>query len=609
MIDLFRVGAQLDGDNIRFGIYLPDIEKEDEISLTAKISHVSDFAWENTLDCSLNYLDNQHGYPFYEGQFDLTGQKKGLYRYQYEVRKKDTIYPRWASDPFARLTAAGHRSAFLYDKEEKVTLLPFKIPSVDELVVYECNISEYNRTFEGFSRNIGYLEALGVNAVEFMPLTNVVETYRWGYVPLNLFAPDERFGTPNHLKKLINTCHEHSIAVVMDVVYNHISGRFGYNVIYDQIGLENPITGEFGKQFSGLSDVNYAKQFAREFIFSVNRYYLDQFGVDGFRYDFTPGFFDGVKIGNVGLSHLLWSTREYAKSIGRPNIIQCIEHLEKCNVQDVEFEPVDVFNKTYANACWYEDFRKNLEERFAKDDLDESLIRLLDLDSHGYQICYESEIEELVKSPFVYLETHDHSRLISYFPARASTKDYFGESQGDRYSSFYLTQPYVIALFTSPGTPMIHNGQEFGENYIIPESGMERILNFRFLRWENTEDGPGRILLSLYQKLISLRKIHPSLRSRGLNSFYYYNQYDPLTSGIGNYRPPKGVYFYKRQSENEIILVALNFTNQDILVPHPFPDVGIWRELLHGSKVTNTIQNRCPKFKIPSNYGCIYLFE
>ena len=123
MIDLFRVGAQLDGDNIRFGIYLPDIEKEDEISLTAKISHVSDFAWENTLDCSLNYLDNQDGYSFYEGQLDLTGQKKGLYRYQYEVHKKDTIYPRWASDPFAKLTAAGHRSAFLYDQEEKVKLL------------------------------------------------------------------------------------------------------------------------------------------------------------------------------------------------------------------------------------------------------------------------------------------------------------------------------------------------------------------------------------------------------------------------------------------------------------------------------------------------------
>jgi len=174
-----------------------------------------------------------------------------------------------------------------------------------------------------------------------MPLTNIVETYRWGYIPLNFFAPDERFGTPNDLRKLVKACHERGIAVIMDVVYNHISGRFGYNVIYNQIGVENPIVGTFGKSFGGLPDVDYSKQFAREFIFSVNRYYLDEFGVDGFRYDFTPGYFDGVHMGNVGLSHLLWSTREYAKSIGRPNIIQCIEHLEN--------NPVEVFNKTYAN--------------------------------------------------------------------------------------------------------------------------------------------------------------------------------------------------------------------------------------------------------------------
>ena len=608
MIELSRVGAHLDGDSVRFGLYLPALEKEEAISLTAKVSHISDFAWEKIFDCPLHYIDNQDGYPFYEGNLDLTGKKKGLYRYQYEVGKHDTIYPWWASDPFARRTAAGHRSAFLYGNEEKVKLPPFEMPSVDELIVYECSISEYNRTFEGFIRNIDYLEALGVNAVEFMPLTNVVETYRWGYVPLNLFAPDERFGRPNDLKRLIITCHELGIAVIMDVVYNHISGRFGYNVIYDQIGIENPITGEFGKSFYGLSDVDYSKQFAREFIFSVNRYYLNEFGVDGFRYDFTPGFFDGVQIGNVGLSHLLWSTREYAKSIGRPNIIQCIEHLEKCIIQGVEFEPVDVFNKTYANACWYEDLRSRIENQFAKGNLDESLIRLLDLDARGYQLNYESE-EGLVKSPFVYLETHDHSRLISYFPARSLQKDYFGESQGDRYASFYLTQPYVIALFTGSGTPMIYNGQEFGENYIVPESGMDRVLNFRFLRWENTEDRPGRMLLRLYQQLISLRKKHPSLRSRGLNSFYYYNRYDPQTGEVGNYRPPRGVYFYRRQSDNEIVLVALNFTSHELSVPHPFPDIGVWRDLLYDSVVINTPEKRCPKVNIPSNYGCIYLLE
>jgi maltooligosyltrehalose trehalohydrolase len=600
MIDLSQVGAHVKRDTVHFGIYLPKIGKDESINLTAKVSYVDDFAWENFFDCTLQYKDSNDGFPFYEGDLDLSGGKKGIYRYQYEINKGDTVYPRWASDPFARLTAAGHRSAFLYGDEENISVPALDIPSVTDLIVYECNVSEYNRTFEGFIRNLDYLQALGINAVEFLPLTNVVETYNWGYVPLNLFAPDERFGTPNDLKKLVKACHERGIAVILDVVYNHISGNFGYNTIYDQIGIENPITGRFCKPFDSLSDVDYSKKFAREFILSVNCYYLDEFGVDGFRYDFTPGYFDGVHIGNMGLSHLLWSTHEYAKSMGRSNIIQCIEHFDS-NI-------LEAFNKTYANACWYENFRANIEEHYSKGSFDEGLIRLLDLDYSGYASRLEGAGDDFVKSPFVYLETHDSNRLISYFPARDG-KDYFGVVQGDRYTSWYLTQPYVIALFTGQGTPMLHNGQEFGENYVVPKEGMERILNFRFLRWENTEDRPGRMLLSLYQRLISLRKRYPSLRNRGLNSFYYYDRYDPQSGGAGDFRSPSGVYFFKRQAGNEVILVALNFTNQDLSVPHPFPAVGRWRDLLHGFIVVNSLENRCPAIIVPSNYGRIYIFE
>lgn len=244
MIDLSRVGAHVVGDLVRFGIYLPDVGVDKAVRLTAKVSYVSDFAWENFADCPLHYKDDDDGFPFYEGSLDLSGRRKGTYRFQYEISRGSNVYPRWASDPFARRTAAGHRSAFLYGEEESVRVSSFDVPSVEDLVVYECNVSEFNRTFEGVIRNLDYLEALGINAIEFMPLTNVAETYNWGYVPLNVFAPDERFGAPNDLKRLVNSCHERGIAVVLDVVYNHISGNFGYNTIYDQIGVENPITGK-----------------------------------------------------------------------------------------------------------------------------------------------------------------------------------------------------------------------------------------------------------------------------------------------------------------------------------------------------------------------------
>lgn len=117
MIDLSRVGAHLEGDSVLFGMYLPGLEEEQSVRLTAKISHVSDVAWENTFDCPLEYKDTRDGYPFHQGKLDLNGRKTGLYRYQYQISKDGSPFPRWASDPFATRTVAGHRSAFFFGEE------------------------------------------------------------------------------------------------------------------------------------------------------------------------------------------------------------------------------------------------------------------------------------------------------------------------------------------------------------------------------------------------------------------------------------------------------------------------------------------------------------
>ena len=612
-IDLSRVGVRIKDEEAIFGMYLPNVNT-DSIGLVAQLSHISDLAWENIISCPLTFVDSDDGYPLYQGKLSLSNMKKGTYRYQYQVIEDNVAKPRWANDPFAIRTVEGHRAAFFYGENEVIDVPSINVPSPADLVVYECNVAEFNRTFEGFLRKLDYLEALGVNAIEFMPLTNVVETTNWGYVPLNFFAPDERFGTPDQLKQVVAACHQRQIAVILDVVYNHVNDAFGYNRIYEQIGVENPFVGPFKKQFGGLEryDVDFNKEFAREFIFAVNRFYLQTFGVDGFRYDFTPGYYDGFTVGNVGLSNLLWRTYEYAKSRNR-NIIQCVEHFDD--------NTMEVFNKTYANACWYDSFRSAIVNWYAKNDnnLDEGLVRLLDFDSMQFGQTLQGVNDEVVKSPFLYVENHDHRRLTTYFFDHNNANnldgpDYFGQPQGDRYKTWFLTQPYAIPLFTSQGTPMIQNGQEFGENYIFPEPGQEtitneRVFNFRFLRWENTEDEPGRLLLRLYKRLIYLRKNYPSLRSRGLNSLYYYNQFDPQTGKEGNYSPPKGIYLYKRQSGNEVVLVALNFTCHDSAVPHPFPEIGTWQELLHGNDTIDNTQIRCPVINIPNNYGRIYLYN
>jgi hypothetical protein len=82
------------------------------------------------------------------------------------------------------------------------------------MVVYELNVREFNRDFQGVVTQLDYLWVLGVNTLELMPVTNVREDVEWGYTPLGYFAPDERLGGVQGMKQLVNACHQRRIAVI-----------------------------------------------------------------------------------------------------------------------------------------------------------------------------------------------------------------------------------------------------------------------------------------------------------------------------------------------------------------------------------------------------------
>src|SRR5262249_23741681 len=102
------------------------------------------------------------------------------------------------------------------------------------------------------------------------------------------------------------------------------------------------------------------------------------------------------------------------------------------------------------------------------------------------------------KSPVTYVENHDHSTLV--------------QSAGGR-GRWYKTQAPAISLLTSPGIVLIHNGQEFGEDYFVPEPGSDRVIPRPLHCAGQAGDGVGQSLYRLYQKLIGLRATHPSFRS------------------------------------------------------------------------------------------------
>ena len=129
--------------------------------------------------------------------------------------------------------------------------------------------------------------------------------------------------------------------------------------------------------------------------------------------------------------------------------------------------------------------------------------------------------ESFPVAPFQYFESHDHPRFINQF-GQVQLRDLLGEFYGDR-SRFYKMQPYVIALYTAKGIPMLWNGQEFGENWGVPNWGIGRNLFERpaplgiFLRCA------GKALVRLHRIMGTLRRNHRALRSRGY-FFYYFDQ-------------------------------------------------------------------------------------
>ena len=151
---------------------------------------------------------------------------------------------------------------------------------------------------------------------------------------------------------------------------------------------------------------------------------------------------------------------------------------------------------------------------------------------------------------------------------------------------WWRTQPMAIALMTMCGAPLVHNGQEFGEEYWMPESGDGRVAS-RPLRWERSVDATGQSLLAIYRKLIAIRKAHPALRSQNFYPDPYDEQGTLFNSQGYGVNQEKGVAIFHRWGQDdrgrlERFIVVLNCSEYEQVVDIPFPDNGAWEDLLNG---------------------------
>ncbi|MBC8135661.1 MAG: alpha-amylase [Fibrella sp.] len=624
MINVAQTGASVRANangtqEVRFGIYLPGITFNKGYRLKVRVIHEADqfIRGIEPVDFWMNW-QNGSSFDFWETVIVLSvppapaggnpghfGQP-GRYLYRYQLLRGNREVTSWFADPFGRDTGLGTLSAFaagLPAPPFPWTDANFRVPDVDAMVVYEMNVREFNRDFSGVILQLDYLLELGVNVLELMPVTNVKEDVEWGYTPLGYFTPDERLGGPLGMKRLVDACHAKGIAVVVDAVYAHAHPEFAYNCVYDNAGESNPMMGYFaGEFFASQPGTDYRKQFTRDYFFEVNRYWLEEYHVDGFRYDYVPGMWDGPS--GQGYADLVYRTYQHVKAQaparfqgaagGYSRIIQCAEHLP---------DPKGVISTTFSNSCWQNGLLDRARDMAKWNYVSANLAHLLDPEFLGYATEYRNPAsgDSFPVAPFQYIESHDHKRFINVL-GELGVADIAGQRYGDR-TLFYKMQPYVIALYTGKGIPMLWQGQEFGENWGMPDSGLGRNLFERPLHWEYFYDAAGKALVRLHRTLGTLRQSHPALGSRGY--FYYFNSGEHLQ---------KGVIAFRREAtlpngQTERVIVLLNFSDQNAEVWVPFPVAGQWSERIDGTQpVVNAAQtDHWLPVTVPSNYGSIYM--
>ena len=228
----------------------------------------------------------------------------------------------------------------------------WRTPALDDLVVYELHAAEFNSTFQGIADRLTYLKSLGVNCLELMPVTSTKLDFDWGYGPINYFAPNPAFGGPDGLKHLIDACHAAGVAVILDLVYQHVDPAFPYSQVYSDIaparigGISSPMIGATG-QFGPV--VDFSQVFAQQFFQTANQCWLDEYHVDGFRYDEVTDLYQGPM--DTAYALLAYETYLYSQTMPRfgpgpgtySRIIQCAEALS--------IAPT-VLRNTYTSAAW-----------------------------------------------------------------------------------------------------------------------------------------------------------------------------------------------------------------------------------------------------------------
>lgn len=336
----------------------------------------------------------------------------------------------------------------------------FRVPDKNKLVIYELLVRDFmpEHTYKAVREKLDYLEDLRINVLELMPVNEFEGNNSWGYNPSFYFAPDKYYGPKNELKKLIDECHQRGIAVVIDMVLNHSYGQSPFVQMYMDnwtILPENPwYNRESNFKNPSLQwgfDFNHDSEATRELVDSINSFWMTEYKIDGFRFDFTKGFSNtpygesswGSEYDAARIANLKRMTDEIHRR--NPDALVIFEHLSD-NTEEKELADHGIF-------LW-----GNMHGRYT--DAGRGLISNSDL-SWGLYTSRGWEQPNLV----TYAESHDEERIMYTLKQNGlSSGDYNTRNQSTALRRVALNALFHLPL---PGPKMLWQFQERGYDQSI----------------------------------------------------------------------------------------------------------------------------------------------
>ena len=372
-------------------------------------------------------------------------------------------------------------------------------PEQKDLVIYELLIRDFvnEHDYSAMMAKLDYLEYLGINAIELMPINEFEGNSSWGYNPSFYFAPDKYYGTKNDLKTFVDECHRRGIVVIQDIVLNHSYGqsplvRLYWDSVNNRPSANNPWYNVRSPNnvYSWGYDFNHESEDTKTFVDRVLHYWIDEYKVDGFRIDFTKGF---TNKGGEGTPY--------------------------------DASRIAILNRI-ANEVWsYDSTSYLILEHFAdaveEEELADDGFMLWGNSNHNYNqatMGYYNESDFswgfyknrgwTEPNLVTYMESHDEERLMY-------KNINFGNSLGDYNIKNLPTalerQKLAAAFFfTLPGPKMIWQFGELGYDFSINYNGR---VGDKPIRWDYFDNPDRKELYDFYSKIIKLRNRNEVFRS------------------------------------------------------------------------------------------------